>query len=242
VDLGHLLPPLIQGSWVTVQLTIYSTVLGAACSFAFGIGKLSRSRIVRWLSVAYIEVFRGTSLLVQLFWLFFALPLLGEPLAHVAGAIVPGYHPDVGAWDEAFRFSPVTTGVLALALNIGAYGAEVVRGAIQAVPRDQYEAAVALNFTPPQTLWRVVLPQALVEMMLPFGNLAVQNLKDTALVSLITLSDLAFKAEQMRNLTQQSVPIYTVTLFLYFGMSLVLMAGMRFLERHVGAWARAGGR
>jgi len=236
------LPALLQGTWITIQLTIYSTILGAVFSFTFGIGKLSHLRSARYVSIAYIEVFRGTSLLVQLFWLFFALPLLGEPVAHLVGAIVPGYQPNVDAWAQAFRLEPVTAGVLALALNIGAYGAEVVRGAIQAVPKDQYEAATALNFTPRQALWRIALPQAIVEMMPPFGNLAVQNLKDTALVSLITLGDLAFKAEQMRNLTQQSVPIYTLTLFLYFGLALVLMGIMRLIEHRVGRWARVGGR
>ena len=242
MDTSQFLPPLIQGAWITVQLTFYSTILGGLLSFVFGIGRLSHLRVVRYISVAYIEVFRGTSLLVQLFWLFFALPLLGEPLAHLVAHAIPGYQPNVDAWGEAFRLEPVTAGVLALALNIGAYGAEVVRGAIQAVPKDQYEAARALNFTPRQALWWIALPQAVVEMMPPFGNLAVQNLKDTALVSLITLSDLAFKAEQMRNLTQQSVPIYTLTLFLYFGLALVLMAVMRLVERRVSRWARVGGR
>jgi len=79
----------------------------------------------------------------------------------------------------------------------------------------------------------VVLPQALVEMMPPFGNLVVQNLKDTALVSLITLSDLTFRAQSLRNLTLETVPIYTATLLLYFAMALVLMAIMRWLERAI---------
>src|SRR5690554_5870666 len=81
------------------------------------------------------------------------------------------------------RLPPVVAGTLALALNIGAYGAEVVRGAIQAVPGSQHEAAQALDFTPRQTLWRISLPQAIPEMMPSFGNLAVQNLKGTATAS-----------------------------------------------------------
>lgn len=219
-DLRQLLAPLLRGTTVTLQLALASTVFGGILSFAAGIGKLSGSPLARWLSVAYIEIFRGTSLLVQMFWLFFALPLIG------------------------IRLEPVTAGILALSLNIGAYGAEVVRGAIQAVPKEQYEAAVAVNFTRRFTLWRVVLPQALVEMMPPFGNLVVQNLKDTALVSLITLSDLTFRAQNLRNITLDTVPIYSLTLLLYFGMALVLMAGMRWLEasiaRRVGvAAARA---
>ncbi|GAB2895401.1 ectoine/hydroxyectoine ABC transporter permease subunit EhuC [Paralcaligenes ginsengisoli] len=210
--------PLLQGAWVTVQLTVFSTLLGAVVAFALGVGKLARNRPCRLVSIAIIEVFRGTSLLVQLFWLYFALPILGQAIG------------------MDLRLPPVAAGVLALSLNIGAYGAEVVRGAIQAVPREQYEAAKALDFTPRQTLWRIAIPQAVPEMMPSFGNLAVQNLKDTALVSLISLGDLAFRAEQIRNFTQDSTTIYTLLLFMYFGMALVLTAIMKLLERSVGRW------
>lgn len=214
--------PLLEGAWVTVQLTFYSTILGAVVAFAAGIGKLSRNWLIKGLSVTFIEVFRGTSLLVQLFWLYFALPVFGQLIG------------------VDLRLPAVLAGTLALSLNIGAYGAEVVRGAIQAVPHSQYEAAQALDFTPRQTLWRIALPQAIPEMMPSFGNLAVQNLKDTALVSLISLGDLAFRAEQIRNFTQDSTTIYTLLLFMYFGMALVLTAIMKLLERSVGRW-RAGG-
>lgn len=213
--------PLLEGAWVTVQLTVYSTILGAFFSFAFGIGKLAHNRLIRSTSVAFIEVFRGTSLLVQLFWLYFALPILGQAIG------------------MDLRLPPVIAGTLALSLNIGAYGAEVVRGAIQAVPAQQYEAAKALDFTPRQTLWRIALPQAVPEMMPSFGNLAVQNLKDTALVSLIGLGDMAFRAEQIRNFTQDSTTVYTLLLFMYFGMALVLTGFMKALEHSVGRW-RAG--
>ncbi len=216
------LPPLLEGAWVTVQLTVYSMVLGALLSFAAGIGKLSPNWAIKGLSVVYIEIFRGTSLLVQLFWLYFALPLVGDLIG------------------INLRLPPVIAGVLALGLNIGAYGAEVVRGSLQAVPVAQLETARALNFTRRQTLWRVALPQALPEMMPPFSNLAVQNLKDTALVSLISLGDLAFRAEQIRNFTQDSVTVYTIILFMYFGMALVLASFVRGLEFWVSRWrARA---
>lgn len=213
--------PLLEGAWVTIQLTVYSTALGAILAFLAGIGKLSRLTSVRYLSVAYIEIFRGTSLLVQLFWLYFALPLAGMAIG------------------IDLRLPPILAGVLALGLNIGAYGAEVVRGAVVAVHKDQREAARALNFTPRQTLWTIVIPQALPEMMPSFGNLAVQNLKDTALVSLISLGDLAFRAEQIRNFTQDSTTIYTMLLFAYFGMALVLTAIIRSMELYVSRW-RAG--
>jgi len=204
-----LMPPLLAGAKVTVELTVVSTVLGGLLAFAAGIARASGGRVARGIAVVYIEIFRGTSLLVQLFWLYYALPLIG---------------PSIGA---------VTTGILALSLNIGAYAAEVVRGAILAVSRQQREAAIALNFNPRQTLYRIILPQALPEMMPPLGNFAVQNLKDTSLVSMITIADLTYQAQNLRNLTLDSVPIYTLTLLLYFAMALVMMAVMRTIEARV---------
>ncbi len=215
------LPPLLEGAWVTAQLTFYSTLLGGFFAFAFGLGRISDNWLLKGFSVAMIEVFRGTSLLVQLFWLYFALPLVGQMLG------------------LDWRLPPLVAGTLALSLNNGAYGAEVVRGAIQAVPHNQHEAAKALDFTPRQTLWRIALPQSIPEMLPSFGNLAVQNLKDTALVSLISLGDMTFRAEQIRNFTQDSTTVYTMLLLMYFGMALVLTALMTLLERSVGRW-RAG--
>lgn len=215
------LGPLWQGVWVTIELTVLSTILGGVMSFAAGIGKLSPNWFIKGLSIVYIEIFRGTSLLVQLFWLYFALPIAGDMIG------------------IDLRLPPVVAGVLALGLNIGAYGAEVVRGAIQSVSHNQYEAARAMNFTPYHTMWRVALPQAIPEMMPSFTNLAVQNLKDTALVSLISLGDLALKAEQLRNYYQDSTSIYSIVLVMYFGMALVLSLIMRLIERSVGRWRGA---
>lgn len=216
------LEPLSLGLWVTIQLTIYSTILGTVFSFAAGIGKLSNNWLVKVPSVAFVEIFRGTSLLVQMFWLFYALPIIGHAL---------GFD---------MRIPPIIAGVLALSLNIGAYGAEVVRGAIVAVSKNQYEAAVALNFTPRQTLWKIALPQALPEMMPPFGNLAIQNLKDTSLVSLITIADLAFIADRLRNLTADSITIFTLVLFMYFILSLIMAFLMEQLAKRIGSWRSAG--
>jgi polar amino acid transport system permease protein len=214
--------PLSEGAWVTIQLAVLSTIVGALCAFAAGIGRIAANPAIRGIAIVYIEIFRGTSLLVQLFWLYFALPIAGAAIG------------------LDLRLPPVLAGVLALGLNIGAYGAEVVRGAIQAVRPAQHEAATALNFTKRQALWRIVLPQAIPEMMPAFGNLAVQNLKDTALASLISLGDLSFRAEQIRNYTQDSTTVYTMILFMYFGMALVVAGGMRLIERAVGRWQRVG--
>jgi polar amino acid transport system permease protein len=193
--------------WATIYISVISQVLGVALGLAAALMRMSRLAPLRWLSGIYVWVFRGTPLLVQLFWFYYALPLIG------------------------ISFDPVSTGIMTLALLTGAFGAEVVRGALLAVPQTQHEAARALNFGRWHTLWHVSMPQAIVEMMPAFGNLAVQNLKDTALVSLISIADLTFQAQSLRNITLDSATVYTLTLAGYFIIALCLTAIMRFIER-----------
>lgn len=203
------LPSLAQGALVTAWITLASIAIGAALAFAAGIARVEGGRAVSTLALCYTEVFRGTSLLVQLFWLYYALPLVG------------------------LSFDPVTTGIVGLSLHVGAYGSEIVRGALNAVPVAQREAARALNFGRMHTLMRICLPQAIVEMMPAFGNLAIETLKLSSLVSLISIADLTFRAQSIRNITLDSATVYTLTLVGYFLMSLVLMLAMRLIERMV---------
>jgi polar amino acid transport system permease protein len=212
--LAELLPLLLRGAVVTVQVTVLAALLSIAVALAAGLGRLSSNRAARWASGIYIEIFRGTSGLVQMFWLFFALPMFG------------------------ISFTPISAGVLALGLNVGSYGAEVVRGAVQAVPRGQTEAAIALNMTPRQRLRRVILPQAVPAMLPPFGNLMIELLKGTALVSLITISDLTFRAQQLRALTGRTTQIFTVVLVMYFVMAYAITLAVRWLERRAAIGRR----
>lgn len=201
------LPGLLEGALVTIQITLGGCVLALVCAFTAGLAKMYGPWPVRWLAVGYIEVFRGTSALVQLFWLFFVLPHFGVTL------------------------EPMTVAVLTLGLNVGAYGAEVVRGAVSSVARGQWEATVALNMTRAQALRRIILPQALVAMIPPWGNLFIELLKATALVSLITISDLAFKAQQMNATTYRTVEIFSIVLVFYLAIAMVITIGMQTLER-----------
>ena len=202
------LPGLLQGALVTVQITIGGCILAVIMAVIAALAKMYGPRPVRWLAVAYIEVFRGTSALVQLFWLFFVLPHFGILL------------------------EPMTVAILALGLNVGAYGAEVVRGAVSAVPRGQWEASIALNMPRRLALRRIILPQALVAMIPPWGNLFIELLKATALVSLITISDLAFKAQQMNQTTFRTVEIFSIVLVFYLAISILITVGMRTLETY----------
>lgn len=205
--LHQFVPGLLQGAWVSVQITLGGAVLAIGAAFTAAIAKVYGPAPIRWLAVAYIEIFRGTSALVQLFWLFFVLPQFGITLP------------------------PFTVGIAALGLNIGAYGAEVIRGAIAAVPKGQWEASRALNLTRMQALRRIILPQAFVAMIPPWGNLFIELLKSTALVSLITLPDLAFKAQEMNQNTLKTTEIFTIVLVMYLGISLLITTAMKAFER-----------
>ncbi|MEW9673396.1 ectoine/hydroxyectoine ABC transporter permease subunit EhuC [Ammoniphilus sp. 3BR4] len=205
------IPPLLSGLVVTLEILIYSAFLGLALSFILGFMKLSKWIVIRIISNFYIEVFRGTSLLIQLFWLYFALPIMGIEL------------------------SAMTAGVLALGLNMGAYGAEVVRSSIQSVPKGQTEATIALNMTPIKRMRRVILPQAILLIIPTFGNLMIELLKGTSLVSLITLSDLTFQAMSLRNSTMQSTELFTLLLIFYFIIAYPITFSFRKLEKKLSA-------
>lgn len=209
MDWTAYLPMLWQGAVVTMTITLASIAVGAVLAFFFGILRVEGGPILSAIALCYTEVFRGTSLFVQLFWFYYALPLVG------------------------LSFDPITTGILVLAAHAGGYGAEIVRGALSSVSTQQLEAARALNFSRFQTLFRISLPQAVVEMMPAFGNLAIETLKLSSLVSLISIADLTFAAQSIRNITLDSASIYSITLLCYFAMSLVLMVVIRIIERFV---------
>jgi polar amino acid transport system permease protein len=207
-----LLPPLLSGVVVTVELTLAALVVATVAAFAAGLMRTSKSASARALAGVYVETFRGTSALVQLYWVYFALPLAGIEL----GAM--------------------TAGILVLGLNTGAYGAEVVRGAVQAVPRAQHDAAIALNMTRGQRLRHVVLPQAMPLIIPSFGNLAVELLKNTSLVSMITLADLTFQAQVLRSATLRSAEIFGLILVIYYLLARVMTALLAGCERRLSVW------
>ncbi|MCX4738958.1 ectoine/hydroxyectoine ABC transporter permease subunit EhuC [Streptomyces antibioticus] len=205
----------LTGVWTTVQLLVLSALLGAAVAFVAGIGRVHRWWAVRFLAGFYTEVFRGTSALVMIFWVFFVLP--------------PAF---------GWQLVPLWAGTLALGLTYGAYGAEIVRGALLAVDPAQNEGGIALGFTPGQRLRRILLPQAVPEMIPPFSNLLVELLKGTALVSVMGMGDLAFSGNLVRLALQESAEIYTYVLLIYFVIAFLLTRLMRGLETRLKAGLR----
>lgn len=202
---------LLEGAWVTIQVTVLATVLGTVGAVVLGVARRSTITALRWAVRVYVEIFRGVSAIILLIWVFFALPLFGIDL------------------------TPMQAGVLALGLNLSAYGTEIVRGALQSVPKGQTEAAIAVNLTPFQRLRHVILPQAVVSMLPPYGNLLIEVMKASALVSLITLSDLFREAQILRvNRAAGTVEIFVSVLLMYFILALAITAVIRLLERRFG--------
>lgn len=197
---------LLNGLKVTIEVMFFAMIIGFILAFVAGLGRISKHLFVRMIATIYVEFIRGTSLLVQLFWIYFALPFIG------------------------IRLSAMLAGILALGLNSGAYGSEVVRSSILSVPKGQTEASIALNMTPFKRMWRIIMPQAFVMMLPSFGNLQIELLKGTALVSLITLADLTYQGNILNASTMQTPTIYTMLLIIYFIIAWPMTKGIHWLE------------
>jgi len=185
------IPNLIEGSIVTLKVSVIGLILFFIMSFLAGIARGHFKGVTKWIAIIYIETFRGTSLLVILFWFFFVLPEFGILL------------------------SPIAAGVLGLGLNYGAYGAEVVRGAIRSVTKGQKEAAIALNMTPNKYLRRIVVPQIFVITIPGLTNLAMELIKGTSLVAGITIGELTFAAMKLNGIFFQPIEVFGIALLFY---------------------------
>ncbi|GAA1852430.1 ectoine/hydroxyectoine ABC transporter permease subunit EhuC [Brevibacterium marinum] len=212
----NFLPQLWEGIQTTLILTVVGSIGAVVVAIVLGLTMTSSRAWLRIPARIIVEFFRGTSLLVQLFWLFYVFPLLGVDL------------------------DPIACGIGALALNYGAYSAEVVRSSIKTVAPGQWEAAIALSLSPTRRMIRVIFPQGWALMIPSLATLLIQLLKGTAVVSFITLQDLTEKITQLRQSTNDTYFAFTVGLIIYFIMAWLLQEGMNFLERK--ATARLGRR
>lgn len=197
-------PVLLEGLHITLFVLIGSAILGYSIAFIAGFGRLARLKFLRGFTMVYVEFFRGTSLIVQMFWFFFVL------------SFMPAY------W----------AGVLAISLNYGAYMSEIVRGSILAVDKGQTEAATALNMSRWQRMRLVIFPQALRMMLPEFGNYLIQMLKATSLVSLVSLADITYNGTVYQGVEWTlALPVYSMMLVMYFLIALPLIGLTRWLEK-----------
>lgn len=220
----------IDGGIVTISVFVIAAVLGTVLSLVFGIMGLSENRLLRGVARVYVEIARGASAVVLVFFAAFAAPrFIGFRTSDVELTL---FGVELG-----YVF---VAGAVALGINMGGYGAEVVRGGIQSIPRGQTEASIALSLTSGQRLRHVILPQAVMTMLPPYGNLNIEVMKGTALVSLIGVADMTFLSRALWNRSNfvenrpTNIAIFGTALVLYFVISQAIVAFYRWQERRYG--------
>ncbi|MCF4969716.1 ABC transporter permease subunit [Nostoc sp. CMAA1605] len=206
------LPTLLQGALITLELTIISVVLGLIAGSLIGIVRLSKITLVRWLARAYVDFFRGTPLLVQIFMIYFGIPAIAQEL------------------NFTFTFDRLVAGVIALSLNCAAYIAEIVRAGIQSIEPGQAEAAKSLGFNPILTMRLVIFPQAFRRMLPALGNEFISLLKDTCLVAVIGFEELFRKGQLIVAANYRPFEIYAAVAIVYLCLTLLSSQAFSRLE------------
>ncbi len=187
----HYFPFLAKAALITLELSVVSLILGTAFGLSAALCKLGSNPVFRGVASFYVWIIRSTPLLVQLFIIYFGLPQIGIDLG------------------------PFMSGVLGLGLNVGAYNAETIRGGILSIPIGQTEAARSLGMSKALTMRRIILPQALRNIIPPLGNNFIILIKDTSLVSTITLVELTLTAQRFIGSTYKPFEMYVMAAVLY---------------------------
>ncbi len=201
------LGPLLAGLLITIELTFVVILLSLGFALLVALGGMSRWLLLRWTIKAYIELMRGTPLLLQLIYIYYVLPEIG------------------------IRLDAFTAGVIGLTLNYSAYISEVYRGGILAVPKGQHDAAAALGMTRALAMRRIVLPQAIRIVIPTLGNYFISLFKDTALCSVVSIQEVVFTAQIVAARNFQYFTLYTVVGAMYFLVSFPAARLVGWLER-----------
>ena len=203
------LPDLLFAAVISVELTVCVMLIGLVFGLVIALMRLSRSRTLRIISTAYVEVIRGTPCLLQLFYIYFVLPAFG------------------------IRFEPFAAGVIGLAVNYSAYLSEVYRAGILAVPRGQLEASQALGMSRRLMMRLIILPQAIRVVVPPLGNYFISLFKDTSLVSIVTVKELMFTGQIIAATNFQYFTIFTIIGIIYLTLSYPSSLFVQYLERRM---------
>jgi polar amino acid transport system permease protein len=202
---------LAHGTLVTIEVTVGAIALGCIIGMLIGLGRLDpRRRAVYGACTAYVAFVRGTPLLVQLFIWFFGLPYFGINL--------PAFF----------------CGVVGMGMYSGAYVSEIVRGAIQSVARGQLEAARSLGMPDRVAMRHVIVPQAVIRMIPPLGNEFIALIKNSSLVSLLTIADLMHEGQKIISVSYRSLEVYLAVALVYFVLTNLTGLALRVTERRLG--------
>ena len=201
---------LAQGLWLTARLTLMCIVLGCSLGFVIGLARSSRSRFARVVAGTYVEFFRGTPVLIQLFWVFFCLPLLLK-----------------------VELSNMASGVLTLTLYMGAITSETFRASLRMIGREQFDACVALGLSRWTQTVNVVLPQAVLRAVPTLLSNCVSLFKESALVSAVGIADLMYVGQNISNNTAHPVEVLTAVALIYFVIAFPLTRAVTHVERRI---------
>jgi len=201
-------PFLLKGLPYTLMISFGGLIIGFLLGILFGLLSINRRWYLRWPATAYIEIFRGTPILVQVLFIFYGLPdLVGSPI------------------------EPVTAAIAAIAFNSGAYISEVVRGGVQSIAKGQREAGLSLGLSRTQTFWSIIWPQAFRRMIPPLGNQAIVSIKDTSLFSVIGVGELVRQGQVYIANTFTAFEVYFAVAIIYLVITLSLSFLLRLIER-----------
>ena len=204
------IPALLQGLYYTLLISVVGLIIGFILGAIFGLGRISRSKILYGISAVYVEVLRGTPVLVQAIWIYFVLPLI------------------IG-----FNIPSLAAGIIVIGLNSGAYIAEIVRGAVQSVEKGQMEAGRSLGLSRHLTMRYVIWPQAFKRMIPPLGNQFIISIKDTSLLSVILVPELIFQGRLVASNHFNAVEIYTTVAIFYLVITLTLSKILNLMEKRL---------
>jgi len=212
-DITHMwqaLPFLLKGLVITIEITVFGLIFGFIFGSVLGVARTRRKGLIYKLSTIFIEIIRGTPIVVQALWIYFAFPMI-SPIS-----------PD-----------KILSGIIAIAINSGAYIAELVRGSIESIDHGQMEAGRSLGLTKYQTMVHIIWPQAFKRMIPPLGNQLIISLKDTSLLAIIGVVELTNSGKLYVSDTFVPFPIYTEVALIYLVITLSISYVLRKVERRI---------
>lgn len=205
-------PFILQGLTATIWMSVLSMMIGLALGLIAAMGRMSNNFILRGLARAYISIIRGTPLLVQLFILYFGLPVIG------------------------IKLTATLAGIIGLSLNVGGYSAETIRGSVLSIPKGQWEAAASLNMTYWQTMRRIIIPQAARVALPSLANTFLSLVKDTSLLAMITVGEMFYNAKIVGARAFDYMTVYILVAFFYWVICTLLSFGQEKLEKRYGRY------
>ncbi|MFT9005744.1 MAG: amino acid ABC transporter permease [Liquorilactobacillus hordei] len=222
---NNLVPSLLQGVVVVLQTTISSFLIAVVVGLLVAICRLTQLKIIKAFFATLVEIVRGTPLLVQLFYIYYVVPLILDNILK-----------SMGNSSANIQFSAVAAGIAGLSINYGAYISEVFRSAILSIDDGQKESGLALGFTYYQVLWKIIIPQAFANSIPVLGNYLVMMIKDTSLLAIISVSELLLRTQTYASQTFETIESYTILAGVYLLLSLPLSQLMKLLEKKMKVW------